>query len=157
MYNIYPISLADSFPQMFKLVIFAGRQYQDVSSVYDGIWDDSIISLHICHDIASLWYTAISPTRTNQGCILTFWTTLAKFTSCLMYAITYTWFQPSIAVIQIMLVIFQCLISSIIVATEHFHVGWKTATQNFENYSENISGTTTTKLYSACLYVQRSR
>ena len=74
-----------------------------------------------------------------QGCILTFLTTLAKFTSCRMYVcITNTWFQPCLAVIQIMLVKLQCIKSSISVATGHFHVGCKTAWHYFKNYSDNI-------------------
>ena len=59
----------------------------------------------------------------HQGCILTFLTTLAKFTSCLMYCITYTWFQSCLAAIQIMLVKLQCIILSTSVATEYCHVG----------------------------------
>ena len=52
--------------------------------------------------------------------------------------VSHTWFQPCLAVIQIMLVKLQCIIPSISVATEHFHVGWKTAWQNFKSYSDNI-------------------
>ena len=43
--------------------------------------------------------------------------------------ITHTWFQPCLAVIQIMLVKHQCITSSTSVTTEHFHVDWKSAWQ----------------------------
>ena len=81
-----------------------------------------------------------------------------------MYMSIY-WFQPCLALIQIMLVKLQCIISSIIVATEHFHIGLKTVWQYFKNYSDNInSGPTSVwslycyemKLYSTCLYDQWS-
>ena len=47
------------------------------------------------------------------------------------------WFQTCLAFIQILL--FKCIISNMIVATEPFHVGRKMAWQYFEDFSDNIN------------------
>ena len=102
--------------------MLATSNYRDI--YVPAIWRELIYQAAVADCIeqnAQIMRQTAAIASTDQGCILTFLTTLAKFTSCT--CITYTWFQPCLAVIQIMLVKLQCIIPSISVATEHFHVG----------------------------------
>ena len=74
-------------------------------------------------------YTTIAVMLERQGCILTFFTTLAKFNqlpeirvSRATYTFTYTGFIHVLHLFKLCKSNFNIIISSIIVANEHFHI-----------------------------------